>query len=114
MAADDAGDVMRVNAALLDKPIKIHVCKDRTLSYRNIRQPVFNGVAILVFSTDTVGEARRLIKLVSSRQYVEHPLIPGDPWYKVTLGLKTELEYEDLGEVQARLSDAYELVEKGY
>lgn len=92
----------------LSREIKIHVCKDRTLSYRNRLQPIFNKVALPVFSVNNVDEARELIPLVSNRQYEEHPLIPGDTWWKIDLGpTKHFLEVEDLPLVTEKLQKAY-------
>ena len=88
----------------LTKPILIHVCKDRTLSYRNRRQPIFNEVALPVHSVADVNTARKLIKLVGERQYTEHPLIPGDAWYKLPLGpALLYLETTDLPACTAKL-----------
>ena len=98
---------------LLEKKILIHVCKDRTLSYRNRLQPIFNGVAIPIYSVDSVDEARSLIRLVSKAQYEEHPLIPGDTWYKIDMGIGVVYLDEDLhqlGDVQRKLHEGYQLM----
>jgi hypothetical protein len=66
-----------------------------------------------VFSVDSVEEARKLIRTVSNKQYVEHPLIPGDDWYKIDLGLSIqELELSDLPAVQNKLSAVYDLLKR--
>lgn len=96
---------------LLDKTILIHVCKDRTLTYRNRLQPIFNGVAIPIYSVDTVDQARELIRLVSKAQWVEHPLNPGDVWYKIDLGFDVTYLDDDLHQlkdVQEKLQSAHE------
>ena len=59
-----------------NRPIKIHCCKDRTLSYRSEDEPIFNGVAIQVFSVNSEIEAEVLINLVGITQYEQHPLLP--------------------------------------
>lgn len=95
----------------LDRKILIHVCKDRTLTYRNRLQPIFNGVAIPIFSVDSVDEARMLIRTVSVAQYEEHPQAPGDTWYKISLGADVVYLDDDLhqlDDVKEKLRDAYE------
>ena len=99
---------------LLQKKILIHVCKDRTLSYRKPLQPIFNGVAIPIYSVDSVDEARALIRMVSKAQWVEHPDIPGDTWYKIDMGLNVVYLDDDLhqlDEVQKKLHEAYQLLQ---
>lgn len=63
----------------------IHVCRDGTITYRDAkaRQKVFNGVALPVASCDSEAEAQALIVRFGRRQYVEHPKLPGQPWYKL-------------------------------
>lgn len=93
------------------RTIMIHCCKDRTLSYRNRLQPIFNGAALPVFSVNNVDEARSLISMVSNRQYEEHPLWPGDVWWKIDLGPSFhELDPKDLKLVTAKLERAYDLL----
>ena len=96
----------------LNRTILIHVCMDRTLTYRNRRQPIFNERALPVFSVNNVVEARSLIILVSKAQYEEHPLIPGDTWYKIDMGLGTAplLKHSDLPKVTKKLEEAYEIL----
>lgn len=98
---------------VFSRPIKIHCCKDRTLTYRNKLQPIFNKVALPVFSVNSVDEARQLIALVSNRQYDEHPLNPGDTWWKIDMGPNIHL-FDDpvtqLPEVTKKLAAAYELM----
>lgn len=95
---------------MLDKKWLIHCCKDRTLTRRTRDQPIFNGVAIAVYSVDTEQEADELILLVCSRQYEEHPLIPGKPWYKINVDFKRYLELEDLPTVTEKLRVAHERI----
>jgi hypothetical protein len=87
----------------LSRPIKIHVCKDRTLSYRALDEPVFNGVALPVYSVATKEQAEALLTAVGCRQYEEHPQMPGRPWLKINLDLKRWLELDDLPLVTAKL-----------
>lgn len=41
---------MTVQRAAFSRPVMLHVCKDGTVSYRMPGEPVFNGVALPVFS----------------------------------------------------------------
>lgn len=91
----------------LDRPVIIHVCKDRTLSFRTKDEPVFNGVALPVFSVDTRAEAEMLVTAVGSLQYEEHPQLPGKPWRKISVEFKQHLELDDLPYVAAKLRDVY-------
>lgn len=92
----------------------IHCCKDRTLTYRTKEQPIFNGVAIPVYSVDTQQEAEDLIILTCRKQYKEHPLMRGKPWFKITLDgaldFKPYLDYEDLDAVKAKLKNSHEIL----
>lgn len=98
----------------LSRPIKIHVCKDRTLSYRAKGEPVFNGRALPVFSVDTKEEAEQLFLLTGRLQYTEHPQMPGKLWRKVTLpgalDFKPYLDLSDLDTVTDHLRDRYNLI----
>jgi hypothetical protein len=100
----------------LDRHVLIHICKDKTLSYRTRKQPIFNKVAIPVFSVNSNKEARSLLMLVGRQQYTEHPLMPGQPWFKMTLpgslDYQEHLELSDLEEVAVRLRERYALIRK--
>jgi hypothetical protein len=96
----------------LNNPVFIHVCKDRTLSYRTEGEPVFNGAALPVFSVMTEEEAINLITLVGSVQYESHPLIPGKTWKKINFMNKQYLELSDLDAVSEKLADAYNWMKK--
>jgi hypothetical protein len=97
-----------------EKPILIHVCKDKTLSFRRRHEPIFNGVALPVYSVDTVEDAKDLITMVGRAQYHEHPLLPGQVWYKITLNgdldFKRYLDIEDLTAVTEKLDTAYKKI----
>lgn len=101
----------------LDREVLIHVCKDRTLSYRTRKQKIFNEVALLVFSVDSVEEAKDLLTMVGRAQYEEHPLMPGQVWYKITLDgaldFKHLLDVSDLPEVTSKLYRAYYRMKTG-
>jgi hypothetical protein len=97
--------VVRID--LLSKPVKIHVCKDRTLSIVMPGGKPFNGVALPVYSVDTREDAENLIMLVGIRQYWEHPLLPGQPWMKIDIDFKIHLELDDLAKVQEKLHLAH-------
>lgn len=94
---------MPLDISLLNKPIKVHVCKDRTLSLVEPGGRPFNGVALPVYSVDTVEEGRQLIGLAGSKQYEEHPQLPGQPWLKINIGVLRFLELTDLDAVQDKL-----------
>lgn len=98
----------------LSREVLIHCCKDRTLTYRTRREPIFNGVALPVFSVDSKEEAETLLLLVGRRQYVEHPKLPGRPWLKITLDgaldLKLHLDLDDLPAVTAKLQSRYDMM----
>ena len=66
---------------MLSKEFKIHVCRDGTLTCRHESEPVFNGVALPCYSTDTRERAHELIVLIGAVQYKEHPLLPDQKWY---------------------------------
>lgn len=65
----------------LSRPIVVHVCKDGTISYRRAGEPVFNGRALPVFSVNTEDEAMGIQVRFGRLQRVDHPLMPGKPWY---------------------------------
>lgn len=67
------------------RPFVLHVCADGTVTIRNQEQgePVFNGAALPVYSTTTREEAEALRGMLCSRVPAEHPLLPGQKWYKV-------------------------------
>jgi hypothetical protein len=98
----------------LARPIMVHVCKDRTLSYRQRGQPSFNGRALPVFSVETEEEAEDLLILVGTRVHADHPQLPaGRPWLKLFNGLapgKPSLDVQDLGQAGAILEGAYSLI----
>jgi hypothetical protein len=97
---------------MLDKPVLIHCCKDRTLTYRTRDEPIFNGVALPVYSVDSKEEAERLINTVGALQYEEHPLLPGRPWRKIDIDFKRHLEIEDLSAVTEKLDRVYKAITK--
>lgn len=76
---------MRSPRADFRRPVMIHICKeDGTISYRRKGKPVFNGVALPVFSVDTEEQAEAIQIRFGRLQYVEHPAMPGRPWYRWT------------------------------
>lgn len=83
----------------------IHICQDGTLTYRTREEPVFNGVAIPVFSTESIAQAKMLITLLGARQYEEHPKLPGQPWYRMASFAGT---IEDLPRVTKLLQTCYD------
>ena len=96
----------------LSRNILIHVCRDKTLSYRTRDEAIFNGVAIPVYSVNSKKEARELIVAVGRAQYDEHPLLPGQVWYKITLDgsldFQRYLEVDDLVDVAVKLDKTYQ------
>lgn len=108
---------MKDVCAVLDRKWLIHCCKDKTITYRTRDQPIFNRVALPVYSVDTEKEAEALTILCCRRQYEEHPLIPGKPWYRITLDgeldFKQHLDYEDIPAVTAKLHDRYQQIKEG-
>jgi hypothetical protein len=96
------------------KPITIHLCKDRTLSYRDRtkNEPVFNGVAVPVLSVESAEIAEQLLLLVGTRQYEPHPhpRYPHTFWYRLFNGVangKQYLDPEDVPEAEEYLHRAY-------
>lgn len=75
---------MLITAERLSRPVVIHICKDGTITYRRRDQKVFNGVALPVFTVDTEEQARDIQIRFGRRQYDNHPLLPGQPWYRWT------------------------------
>lgn len=67
-----------------NRPVLLHLCKDGTISYRTRGEPVFNGVALPVFSVDTPEQAQDFQVRFGRRQYTEHPQIPGKPWFRLS------------------------------
>jgi hypothetical protein len=65
----------------LTRPILIHCCKDGTITYRTRREKIFNGVALPVFSVDTIEQAEALQVRFCRLQKVNHPLMPGKGWF---------------------------------
>ena len=103
----------------LSRPVKIHICKDRTLSYRRVGEPIFNGVALPVFSVETEEEANDLFLLIGTRQYGDHPA-PAfkhnetTGWMKLfndTAGNRQHLNLDDLDEITAYIQTRYPLVQ---
>lgn len=88
------------------RPIMLHVCKDGTVTYRDKskREPVFNGVALPVFSVDTVDEAARIQVRFCRKMYQSHPLMPGKPWYILTT---FDGDVDDLDRVTAEFASFY-------
>ncbi len=95
----------------LSRPVLIHICRDRTFTFRTLDEPVFNGVAIPVFSVDTKEEAQDLQIRFCKNQYGEHPQLPGQRWYKFfppnDYSAKQYLEYDDLEAITKILKDEY-------
>lgn len=87
------------------RDIVIDCCKDGTLTYRTKAVPAFNGAALPVFTTNTEAEAKSLIVLLAKSQYTEHPLQPGQTWYRLP---DFGGEVEDLAKVSALLASHYE------
>ena len=80
----------------LSRPIKMHCCKDGTITYRKPGEPVFNGKALPVFSTDTKEQAEMIRVRFCSMAHGEHPLLPGQVWYALP---NFSGELEELGRV---------------
>lgn len=86
---------------VFDRPIMIHVCKDGTVTFRDKtkNEKVFNGIALPVFSVDTVDEAERMQTHFCRLQYGRHPHRNGPKhWYVLT---QFSGEIEDLDRVMA-------------
>jgi hypothetical protein len=88
-----------------DRPIVIDCCKDGTLTYRTKAVQAFNGAALPVFSVNTEAEAKSLIVLLAKSQYNEHPLLPGQTWYRLP---EFSGEVEELIKVSELLASHYE------
>lgn len=91
---------------VFSRPIMLHVCKDGTLTYRDKtkREKVFNGVALPVFSVDTVEEAQRIQTHFCSLQYTRHPHKNGpEKWYVVS-PMIFRGELEDLDRVMVEFA----------
>ena len=88
----------------LGRAIVIHICKDGTISYRRKNEPVFNGRALPVFTVDTEAQAEAIQIRFGRLQYVEHPQMPGQPWYRWT---DFSGDAEDLGNISDTLRHWY-------
>ena len=99
----------------LSRSIFIDCCKDRTLTYRHRSKKTFNNIAIPVFSVDDEETAQKLIRMVGRLQYQEHPKLPNQGWFKVTLDgeldFKAFLDIEDLEAVTYKLAKVFSLIE---
>ena len=90
----------------LSRRFVIHVCKDCTVTIRQPGQKVFNGVALPVFSTDTLEQADSIRVAFCRVIPLQHPKMEkGETWYKLArlgdgqdplLSGKALLELEDL------------------
>lgn len=101
-----------MEASDYSRPIMLHVCKDGTVSIRDkrTRQPVFNGVALPVFSVDTVKEATAMQVRFCRLQYVKHPHPKGpNPWFRLTT---FSGEVEDLERVAREFRAFYAVLKK--
>lgn len=100
----------------LDGNVYIHVCKDKTLSFRfkGDKSPIQS--ALPVFTVNTTTEAEELLQLVGRKQYNEHPNLPGRPWFKITLDgeldFKPFLDLEDLDAVSTKLENTYKVMKE--
>lgn len=68
----------------IGRPVVIHLCKDGTISYRRKHEPVFNGVALPVFTVDNEEQAQAVQIRFGRLQWHEHPQMPGKAWYRWT------------------------------
>jgi hypothetical protein len=101
----------------LGRPIKIHICKDGTFSIRKPGEPIFNGVAIAVFSTRTVKEAEELEIVSCFLCHAKRPEFPKG-WMKVNYiqqksvaaGRACVLEIEDLDIIADTLRANYQRI----
>lgn len=69
---------------VFSRAVFIHICADGTISYRKQHEKVFNRLALPVFSVDTEEQAQEIQTLFGRKQYVAHPQLPGQPWYRWT------------------------------
>jgi hypothetical protein len=68
-----------------------------------------------VYTVPTKQDAEDLILLVGSKQYVEHPNMPGKPWYKLSVGrfvFVRHLEPSDLDEISQILDQNWQLIQQ--
>lgn len=98
----------------LHRRYMIHVCKDGTISYRDTaaNEPVFNGVALPVFSVNTEKEAKAIQAMFGRLCYFPHPKQPDRPRYRLaSLGdgrpLDRLLEIEDLDVITRIFTEFY-------
>jgi hypothetical protein len=91
-----------------ERPIMIHVCKDGTVSYRTKGQKVFNGVALPVFSVNTVEEAKRIqtrfCRLMIGPHPQAKPNTGTEDWYVLN---SFSGELDELDHVSAMFADFY-------
>jgi hypothetical protein len=89
----------------------IHVCKDGTVTYRDTvaKEKVFNGRALPVFSVDTIEDAKSIQVRFCRLQYVNHPLMPGKPWYKLN---EFSGKLEDLDRVRNMFAEFYKAMKE--
>ena len=90
--------VSRKKSGDFARPILIHVCKDGTVTFRRRNEPVFNGIALPVYSVETIEDARAIQAHFCRAQWHEHPLMPGRIWYRLArLGDGTDLAHRPGG-----------------
>lgn len=72
--------------AMIQRQVKIDVCKDGTVSYRlpGINRRLNDNAAIPVYAVDTEKQAQQLQARFCRLQYRAHPDQPGRPWYKLS------------------------------
>lgn len=67
----------------LKGPVLLHVCKDGTITYRTVKEPIFNGVALPFYSVESKEDAQALQIHLCRLQYASHPQMNhGEAWYK--------------------------------
>lgn len=89
----------------MSRPVYLHCCKDGTITYRRAGQKVFNGRALAVFTVDNEEQAVDLQVRFCRAQWVEHPQLPGQTWYKLN---EFSGELDDLDRVTAMFREFYD------
>jgi len=98
-----------MNATDFDRPVLLHVCKDGTITYRRVGQPVFNDRALPFFSVNTEEEARNMQVLMCAAQHGPHPdLLTDETWYR---HWQFSGEVEDIDTLSDTFREAYERIQ---
>ena len=97
--------------------VRIDCCKDGTISYRLKCETPLNGVALEVFSVNTISEAIQLQTATCRLMYEDHPNMKAKErgWFKLASGPFVDGftgEIDDLPRVSEYFAEVYERIRR--